>query len=237
MCYALLLIALVVPGMRAEQVTVAAAANLSEVFPLVGQAFEAATKIHASFSFGSTAQLSQQLENGAPFDVFAAADTEHIDRLIAQNLLLRETRKVYATGVLALWFPARPGALRDLALPWVRTIAVAKPELAPYGQAAIETLRNSGLLERVRTKLVYAGNIGMARQYGASGNADAVFTAYSLVLNEHGRVIRLDESLHRPLAQAVGVVSRSGNRQAADRFIAFLLGPSGRQLLRKYGYR
>ncbi|MDP9170108.1 MAG: molybdate ABC transporter substrate-binding protein, partial [Acidobacteriota bacterium] len=127
-----------------KEVVVAAAANLSEALPEIGRAFEASTGIHPVFSYGSTAQLARQIENAAPFDVFLSADAEHVDELVAKGLIARTSRAVYATGVLALWIP--PGShtgvkrLEDLTLPTVRIIAIARPELAPYGQASIDTL-------------------------------------------------------------------------------------------------
>jgi molybdate transport system substrate-binding protein len=224
-----------------NEVTVAAAANLAEVLPVIGRAFQAATGIHPIFSSGSTAQLARQIEYAAPFDVFLSADTEHVDELIEKGLLLKASRAVYATGVLALWIPPRSGAginrIEDLILPSVRIVAIAKPELAPYGRASVETLMHVGIWERVKPKIVYAGSIAMTRQYGVTGNADAVFSAWSLVFKEKGRVIRIDDSLHRPLTQSLGIVSASKNQTAARDFTRFLLGSKGREILTQFGYR
>src|SRR5579872_2776010 len=131
------------------KLTVAAAANLTDVFGEVGPAFQAATGIPVIFSYGSTAELAQQIENGAPFDLFAAADTEHVDSLIASQKLTPGSRAIYALGQLALWIPNgemnQVRELKDLAGPNIRFIAVAQPVLAPYGSAAVETLKNAGL--------------------------------------------------------------------------------------------
>ncbi len=218
----------------------AAAANLSGVFQVVGPKFQASSGIHPVFSFGSTAALTQQIENAAPFDVVAAADSEHVEQLERRGLLLPGSRAVYATGILVLWIP--PGSkaiirsLRDLTLPGVHAIAVAKPELAPYGQATVDTLRQLGIWEQVKSKIVYAGNIGMAKQYGASNNADAVFTAYSLVQNSGGKVIAVDGKLHQPITQELGIVAATHHRDAARKFVAFLLTGEGREILSKSGY-
>ncbi len=223
------------------EVTVAAAANLTGVFQIIGPKFETSSGIHPIFSFGSTAQLTQQIENSAPYDVIAAADSAHVIQLEKRGLLLPGSRALYATGILALWIP--PGSkavtsrLEDLTLPGVRTIAVAKPELAPYGQAAVDTLRQLGIWERVKSKIVYAGNIGMAKQYGSSNNADAVFTAYSLVQQSGGKVIQVDETLHQPITQELGIVAASKRQDAAHKFVAFLLIGEGRDILSKSGYR
>ncbi|HVW10025.1 MAG TPA: molybdate ABC transporter substrate-binding protein [Bryobacteraceae bacterium] len=224
-----------------REVAVAAAANLSTVFQTLGPQFESETGIHPVFSFASTAQLAAQIENGAPFDVFTAADTEHVDALEKKSLLVPGSRAVYAIGVLALWIPpgshASVAKLSDLTQPAVKVIALAKPELAPYGLAARETLQKLGIWNQVQSRIVYADNINMAKQYGTSGNADAVFTAYSLVLKEAGKVIPVDESLHSPINQALGIVAASKNQDAAKAFTAWLLTGHGRDGLRAFGYR
>src|SRR5579864_1147129 len=126
------------------EITVAAAANLVDVFGRIGPAFEAQTGIHPIFSFASTAQLTQQIENSAPFDVIAAADSEHVAKLEREKLLAPGSRAVYAVGVLAMWIPpgskAQVSRLDQLASPDVRVIALANPELAPYGKAALDLL-------------------------------------------------------------------------------------------------
>jgi molybdate transport system substrate-binding protein len=230
------------PGVvEGEEVAIAAAANLTQVAGVLGQKFEAESGIHAVFSFASTAQLAQQIENGAPFDVFLSADAAHVQELQDRGLLAAGGRMVYAVGVLALWIPPASAAnvmrLEDLARPEVRVIAVAKPELAPYGQAAVDALEHSGVWERVKSKIVYAENINMARQYGASGNADAVFTAKALVLSDGGRVMPVDESLHAPLIQELGIVAKSQHAAAARKFAAFLSQGTGREALAAAGYR
>ena len=125
----------------------------------------------------------------------------------------------------------------DVAQPSVRVIALAKPELAPYGLAARETLQRLGIWDQVQPRVVYADNINMAKQYGASGNADAVFTAYSLVMKEGGKAIKVDEQLHRPIDQAVGIVAASKHAEAARQFTDFLLKGEGRDILASSGYR
>ena len=223
------------------EITVAAAANLTDVFEQLGPKFEAQTGIHPVFSFGSTAQLTQQIENSAPFDVFAAADSEHVAELDRKGLLAAGSRVVYVRGVLALWIPAGAQAqvsrLEDLAGPQVHVIAIAKPDLAPYGAAAVEALDRLGIWARVQPKVVYAENISMAKQYGKSRNADAVFTAYSLVLHEQGDVIRVDQRLYKPIEQELGIVAKSQRREGARKFVEFLLVGAGRGALLSYGYR
>lgn len=228
-----------VPVARTE-VTVAAAANLTTIFQQLGSRFEAASGSHPIFSFASTAQLTHQIENSAPFDVFTAADAEHVEQLDREHLLLPGSRAIYATGVLAMWIPPGKAAIsrvEDLASPGVHVIAVAKPELAPYGLATVETLKSLGLWDKLQPKIVYAENISMAKQYGTSKNADAVFTAYSLVLKEAGQVIQVDEKLHQPIVQELGIVAATRHPESARVFVQFLLKGEGRDLLRKSGYR
>jgi len=229
------------PEPRARSITVGAAANLTDVMHQIGPAFEKQSGIRAVFSFASTAQLEQQIENSAPFDVFAAADSEHVAALERKELLYAGSRAVYARGVLALWIPdpARVpvNRIQDLTAGAVRVIAIAKPELAPYGQASVDSLRRLGLWEQLQSKVVYAENISMAKQYGTSKNADAVFTAYSLVLHEAGKTLTVDESLHQPINQELGIVAKSHRQEAARKFVDFLLQGDGKQILASYGYK
>ncbi len=224
-----------------SNLTVAAAANLTDVFDRIGEAFTRQTGIHVVFSYASTSQLAQQIENGAPFDVFAAADTTHIDSLVQEGKILPATRAIYARGQLALWFP--PGSKaeiakpEDLAAPSIRFVAIAKPEAAPYGAAAVETLRTLGIWDKVQPKVVYASNINMSKQFAATGNADAAFTAYSLVVGQPGRVILIDSKLHRPIDQALGILSASSRQVTAKQFVSFLMGREGRSVLEKFGYQ
>jgi len=222
------------------EITVAAAANLTEVAQTLGTEFESQTKIHPVFSLGSTAQLATQIENSAPFDVFLAADAEHVDKLDQKGLITPGSNAVYAVGVLALWIPpsskAQISKLEDLKGSDVKVIALANPKLAPYGAATVETLQHAGIWDAVMAKIVYAENINGAKQYGTSKNADAVFTAYSLVLKEPGKVIQVDEALHMPIVQKLGIVAKSQHIDDARKFTAFVLGTSGRAILARYGY-
>jgi molybdate transport system substrate-binding protein len=224
-----------------KELTVAAAANLTEAVAAVGSEFEAQSGIHPVFSFASTAELTQQIEQAAPFDVFLAADAEHVESLDRKGMLAQGTRAVYAIGVLALWVPESSGAkingLADLTQPGVKVIAVAKPELAPYGAAAVEAMQHAGVWDRVQSKVVYANNISAAKQFGTAGNADAVFTAYSLVLKDSGQVIQVDESLHRPIAQEAAVLGKSVHPAEARKFMDFILKGAGRDILKRFGYR
>lgn len=142
--------------------------------------------------------------------------------------------------MLALWIPAGSKAqvsrIEDLVQPDVHVIAIAKPDLAPYGQAAVDTLERLRIWAQVKPKIVYGENISMAKQYGKSNNADAVFTAYSLVLHESGKIIRVDDSLHQPIDQELGIVANASHQEAARKFVEFLLNGAGKSILTSYGY-
>ena len=154
--------------------------------------------------------------------------------------LAADSRAVYARGQLALWVPEGDKAgvkeLKDLAHPAIRFISIAQPKLAPYGEAAVETLKSAGLWDSLQPKIVYGSDIRMARQYADTGNANAAFTAYSLVLKDRGTVIKVDPKLYQPIEQALGVIADSKQPAAARRFTAFLLGPEGQAILSGNGY-
>jgi molybdate transport system substrate-binding protein len=220
--------------------TIAAAANLNPVFGEIGRAFTSQTGVKVINSFASTAQLAQQIEAGAPFDVFAAADTSHVDALVASGKLLGDTRTIYARGKLVLWVPKpeklQVRTLADLARPDVRFIAVASPNAAPYGKAAVQALHAAGLWPQVESKITYATNISLAREQAASGNAEAAFTAYSLVIRSGGRIIDIDPATHDPLDQALAVLTSSKNPALAREFASFVKTGGGADVLRRYGY-
>ena len=228
------------PRPGAPGITVAAAANLTDAFQAIAGRFETSAGVHVVLSFAATGDLTRQIENAAPFDVFAAADTSHIDQLDREGLLTPGTKSIYARGRLALWTP--PGgsvhirSLQDLAGPQVRFVAIAKPEIAPYGAAAVESLRKLDLWDRVGPKVVYAENISMAKQYASTYNADASFTAYSLVIHAGGNTLLVDESLHAPIDQGMAVIRASPKQAMALKFLHFVLGAEGRKILERYGY-
>ena len=216
----------------APPLTVAAAANLTDVFTRMGRDFERSTGIPVVFSFAATGDLTRQIENAAPFDVFAAADMDHVRQLERQGLLLPGTVHVYARGRLALIGRAR--SLQDLATDAIRFVAIAKPDAAPYGRAAVEALKAAGLWESIEPKVVYAENINISRQYAVTGNADAAFTAYSLAL--HDLPVLVDPKLYSPIDQAIGVLKSSAREGAGRRFVEYVMGAEGQRLLEQSGY-
>jgi len=222
-----------------DEINVATAANLTRVFTELGQIFERETSIHLVTSFGATTQLAQQIEHGAPFDVFAAADTEHVDELARKGLIFEDTRAIYARGKLVLWVPGSRtpvDRLEDLARADVTHIAIANPQLAPYGRAAVETLHALHLWEAVEPRIVYAQNVSMATQYAATGNAGAAFTALALVYDRAGRKIEVAGNLHAPIDQAIAVLRGSAKPEQARKFVAFITGRHAREVFKRFGY-
>jgi molybdate transport system substrate-binding protein len=231
-----------VPAEKPE-LHVAAAANLSNVLPELATLFEKTTGVHVVPSMGATAQLTQQIENGAPFDVFLSADVEHIAQLVSKQLVAAGTRAIYARGELVVWAPRTPAIrkLSDLTKPEVHSIAVAKPELAPYGAAAVETLKAANLWDKLEAKIVYAPSIAIAKQYADTGNAEAAFTALALTINEKGSAFAvkgfpIDEKLHKPIDQALGIVRASAQQKQAQAFTAFLKSSEARAIFKRFGY-
>ena len=224
------------PASGAE-ILVAAAANLNGVAQELALQFQKQSGIKVIFSFSSTGNLARQIENSAPFDVFLAADTTHLIDLERKTFIVPGTRAVYARGRLVLWSnSAGISSLNDLTRKWVRYIALAQPDSAPYGAAALETLHRLNLWDQLRPKLVYAENINMARQYAITGNAEAAFTAYSLVIQAGGHVLMVDERLHQPIEQALGIVKGCKNPDGARRFTQFVLSPASAGIWEQYGY-
>jgi molybdate transport system substrate-binding protein len=223
-----------------SQLIVAAASNLTDAFAEIGPRYTSETGIRLIFSFGATADLAKQIENGAPFDVFLAADTEHVDQLENKGLLAPGSRAVYARGRLVLWLP--PGSnlqarrIEDIRSKEFERIAIAKPDVAPYGRAAVESLRALGIWGDIEGKVIYAQNVSQAKQYTATGNAEVAFIPLALVKTGEGSYIEVSDELHQPINQALGIVKESPKQAQARRFVDFLLSSGGRDLLSKKGY-
>lgn len=223
-----------------SELLVAAASNLSDVFAAIAQEFQKSTGIKVTFSFGSTSSLARQIENGAPFDLFAAADVANIDALIQKGFIISGSKRLYARGRLILWWPAdskvQIDKLQDLLKPEVKRIALANPQLAPYGEAAKEALIALGLWDTLQPKLVFAENVSAAKQFAATGNAEVAFIPISLSQPGKDRFLNISSRLHRPLDQTLGIVKASKNQTAAQRFIDFLAGDLGRAILEDFWY-
>ena len=223
---------------------VAAAADLTLAFGEVGAAFEKQTGRRVAFSFGSTGLLAKQIEEGAPFRVFAAASVAFVDRVVGKGVCLGDTKAVYARGALALYRApaarARPTSLAELTDPAITRVAIANPEHAPYGAAAVDALRRAGLWDAVQAKLVYGENVRQALQFAATGNADVAIVARSLEGTSPGDFVPIDVALHAPIEQAIVVCKGAGadEKQDADAraFARFVASPEGRAILARHGF-
>lgn len=224
----------------AMEINAAAASNLSDAFNELGKQFTARKGIRVVYSFGATADLSKQIEQGAPFDIFAAADVEHVESLNRQGLIVPGTAALYARGRLVMWMPAGSSitlnGIEELRRAEVERIAIAKPDVAPYGRATIEALRALNLWNDVESKVIYGQNVTQTKQYVATGNADVAFIPRSLIKEGEGHMIEVDERLHQPINQALAVIRSSVKQDAARQFAQYILSPEGQSLLERYGY-
>lgn len=218
---------------------VAAAADLTLAFQEIGKRFEAKTGTPVVFSFGSTGQLAEQIENGAPFDVFAAANVQAIEKLTKEKLVVPQTVHVYALGriVIATKTKGAVQTLNDLLKDDIKKIAIANPDHAPYGVAAKQALQKAGIWEQVKPKIVYGKNIADTLAYVESGNAEAGIVALSLVKTSRSFHFQLiNEAMHEPIQQAVAVMKATKHREEAKQFVAFLNSSEGRKIMKKYGF-
>ena len=153
----------------------------------------------------------------------------------------RPARALFARGRLVVWTP--PGSsinlsrIEDVIRDEVYRVAIAKPDVAPYGKAAVEALRALNLWQQIESKVVYAQNVSMTKQFAATGNAEVAFLPLALVKPNEGRFIEVDKRLHQPIDQALGVVRASARQEAARQFEAFVLSVKGQAILEGYGYR
>lgn len=225
--------------------TVSAASNLSAAFTEIGKLFEAQTGNKVLFNFGASGQLAQQIEQGAPVDVFASADVGFVDELQQQGLVIPDTVQKYARGQIVLWTrvdsPAKIERIEDLAQAAIGKVAIANPERAPYGRAAQEALKATGLWETLEPRIVIAENIQQTHQYAETGNVDAAIGALSLSVpaaagDKAGRYVVIPQELYTPLDQALAVIKGTKNEAAARALTAFITGSKGRAVLQKYGF-
>lgn len=222
------------------EITVAAASDLTPAFEEIGREFESAHKTKVTFVFGSTGLLTRQIENGAPFDVFAAANVSYIDQLEQKSLIVPGTKRVYARGRITMWTtansPLKIETIQDLARPDVTRIAIANPDHAPYGLAARQAFERAGIWETVKPKLVYADNIRQTLQYAETGNVEVAIVALSLSVQSNGRWVLISEELHQPIDQGMAVLKTAKDEAAARAFSDFVNGDKGREILKKYGF-
>jgi molybdate transport system substrate-binding protein len=217
-----------------------AASDMAPVLDELGPLFATKTGVALTVNVGATGQLLQQVIAGAPADVFLAASMSALDQLDAKGLLVPESTQIYARGSLVL--VSRPGlsptptALADLRSEGVGRIALANPELAPYGRAAKEALTAAGLWDVLGSRLVFAESAKQVQQIVGSGNAGVGFVPLSLAIAADEPYLFVPRDLYTPLAQGVAIVAATKREENARAFVAYLTGPDGRALLEKYGF-
>ncbi len=228
-----------------EHIAVAAASDLQFALREVATRFHEQTGNTVELSFGSSGNFYSQLQNGAPFDVFFSADLDYPKKLEASGLIEPGSTYQYATGKIVVWV-ARESKLdlsRGLAAlldARVRKIAIANPEHAPYGKAAVAAMRSAGVYDKIQGKLVYGENASQAAQFVATGNTEAGIIALSLALapamKEQGRYVEVPASSYPLLQQACVVLKASTKKKTSLAFIEFLKKPEMVELLRSHGF-
>jgi molybdate transport system substrate-binding protein len=225
-----------------KELLVAGASDLRPAFEEIGRMFTARTGTKVTFSFGSSGQLEQQIINGAPFDVFASADVGYVDDVVRAGIGDGSTKSTYAFGRLALWVPSRTQKrifnVLDLTDASFRRIAIANPDHAPYGVAAVQTLQSAKIYDVLSDRLVYGENVSDTYRLATSGNADAALVSLSLVVanGNGGRYLVVPTDAHKPLEQALVVTATTPRSASAKAFAAMVSDAAGRDVMRKYGF-
>ncbi len=228
----------------AKVATIAVAANMKDAFAEIATEFKSTGKPEMRVVYGSSGNFAAQIMNGAPFSLFIAAD-EQFPLELFKNGKAVDDGSVYAIGKLVIITKTSSGihlldSKADIAkaITKANKVAIAKPELAPYGRAAVQYLKAEGLWDIAKDKLVYADNIGAATTYVASGAADLGFTAFSLAkspeLLRQTSYVAVDTKMYEPIKQRMVLIK--GASQEAQDLYRFMQGPKAKAILQKYGY-
>ena len=229
------------PAPEKPLLRVAAASDLQQAMPILISAFLQEADIQVEATFGASSQLSEQIRQGAPFDVFLSANLEFVEKLGATGIVDPGSIQPYARGVLALAVNKLSGvkvaSLDDLKKVEVHKIAIANPATAPYGQAARQALERTGLWDVLSPKIVPAQSVRQALQLVQSGNAEVAIVGRAIAEVAEVRMVPLSVEACDPIVQYLGVVSRSKQREEAARFADFVLSDIGQGILRELGFR
>ncbi|TVP61662.1 MAG: molybdate ABC transporter substrate-binding protein [Nodularia sp. (in: Bacteria)] len=221
-------------------ITVSAASDLTFVFKEIGALWEQDTGNKVTFNFGSTGQIAQQIERGAPVDLFAAANKSFVEDLDKKGLILSQTKALYGRGLITVWTrqdsPLNPKDIKDLIKPEYKRVAIANPDHAPYGTAAKQALQSAGIWDTIQPKLVIGNNIRQTQQYVETGNVDVCINALSLSINRPGKWELIPENMHEPIDQMLAVVKKSRHSTQAQDFAKYINSSKGRPLMKKYGF-
>jgi molybdate transport system substrate-binding protein len=231
---------------NASDLTVAAAADLSSALQDIADRYEKKNGVHLKLSFGASGALTQQIQNGAPFDLFFSADMDYPRQLIAAGAADQASLYQYAVGRLVLWVPLDSPLDLDhkgmdaLLDPSVKKIAVANPQHAPYGRAAVAALKHAGMYDRVAGQLVLGENVAQAAQFVESGNAQAGFVALAHAvapgMRDKGKYWEVPADFYPPLVQGVVVISHSQHKKEAAEFLEYIKTKETSELLRRFGF-
>jgi molybdate transport system substrate-binding protein len=230
---------------QGNEVRVAAAADLKFAMDELAGQFEKQTGTRVEVTYGSSGNFFSQLRNGAPFDLFFSADIEYPKKLEGAGLAEPGTLYEYAVGRIVIWTPADADVdmtkqgWKALLNPRVQKIAIANPEHAPYGRAAVAALQKAGIYEQVKAKLVYGENISQAAQFVQSGSAQAGIIALSLAISppmKDGKRWEIPAEYYPPIEQGAIVLKDAKNIDAARAFLEFVKSGTGRASLAKYGF-
>jgi molybdate transport system substrate-binding protein len=229
----------------AQEVTVAAAADLQFVMQEVAARFQKETGQTIKLTYGSSGNFFQQLQNGAPFDMFFSANLDYPRKLEAAGLTEPGTFYQYAVGKIVIWVLKGSkvdvsSGPRSLLSPSINKIAIANPEHAPYGQAAVAAMKNEKIYDKVAAKLVLGENISQAVTFVVSGSADVGIVALSLALSpnmtDKGRYSEIPAGDYPPIEQACVILKSSQHKDAARAFLNFLKTPAVAELFQTYGF-
>jgi molybdate transport system substrate-binding protein len=248
-CLALLLTLLGTTPVAAQatKLTVAAASDLGPALREIAAQYEKTGAARLALVFGSSGNLAAQIENGAPHDVFMSADLDYPRRLESQGLTVPGSLTPYAVGSLVLWAPKtsaldlRQLGFKALTAPAVRAIAIANPQHAPYGKAAVAALRWAKLYEPLESRLALGENVAQAAQFVASGNAQVGIISLSLALAPEfartGQWWEVPPESYPPIIQGAVVLRKSRNQKTAEEFLGYLKSAEATTILRRHGFK
>ena len=219
---------------------IAAASDLQTALPVLITRFKLDTGIVAEAAFGSSGQFAQQIKAGAPFDLFLAANRSYVEDLAKAGAIRPESVRTYARGTIVLvvntLYDSGIKTIAELAGPKVKSIAIANPDIAPYGAAAKQALERAGLWDAVKPKLVPAESVRQALQFVQTGNAEVGIVGRAIAGVKEVRIIPLAPEAADPIVQGLGIVADSKRIDDAERFARFLLGEVGQGILRDFGF-
>jgi molybdate transport system substrate-binding protein len=232
------------PSPTTEKVTkfnVAGASDLSKAFEELGAVYKEKTGVEPVFQFGSSGLLARQVKEGAPIDLYAAANVQFVDDVIAAGKCDGATKAMYGRGQLVMWVKdggaAPPKDLADLADKRFGSIAIASPDHAPYGKAAKQAMEKTGVWATVESRIKYGEDIRKTFQFAETGNVDVALVALSLsIVTPGGTAVPVPSDLHDPIDQALVACGTGPRHDAAAAFGAFVGSPEGRALMKKYGF-